>query len=220
MPDGGRQKVFPDIAGIGERFAREYLNEAVTNAVPLLDEEGNFTGQFYDQRYGPPIDKTQPDPERLRAHIAEFMRKNEGKSGLVPDQRIPGFNIHDPYQSEGLGESLWNMAKAGYSQSLLSMGEEAITGKEPSLFGAINREKIAQWQPEKWEQIGTGLAGFLPDLPIFAGLEAITGFTATPAIAARIGQAGVRMLRTATVLGSYEGARGFFEGVNEPDKNI
>jgi hypothetical protein len=188
--------------------------------LPVLDEEGRATGETYDTRLERP---DQPDPNRFRAHLS-YLKNKYGGYEPEPGDAIEDFNPVDPYESSGLGESLGNMLKLGYTQSLTGMVEEGlhkfvgIGDEKVDAFGLIDENKLKAWQPNTAEKIGAGISSFFMPAD-FATLIAGGGAGRAVAGAAQLGRVGTKVTATALQLGTYEGARGFFEGAYTDDKS-
>ena len=141
--------------------------------------------------------------------------------------------------SEGLIDSITKMYQAGYEGSITSLAEKGLSqigigDEELDMFGFFDPADIEGWDPNAVEKIGSEIAGFLQPLDIatlFLG-GGVGGVVAKGAVKAGAKVAGKKLLGKAATrvvggttggavgLGTYEGARGFFEGVTDKDKNI
>ncbi len=190
--------------------------DQLQNELPVLDEQGRVTGETYDRRLGAP--QQQPSPERFMAHLRQLRQRYPDQFKLRQGEKVPGFDHIDPFESEGLGDSIMNMLKSGYEQSLTGLVERSIPGTddEADLFGLIDSERMKRWQPNVVEQIGSGIASFGMPLDLIA-IATGGGIAAKAPIAGKIA---ARAFTSAGALGTYEGARGFFEGYLDPEKDV
>lgn len=202
---------------IAQAIERKYGAEFRANQVPIVDEDGRFTGEYYDRRLGGPPD--QPDPGRVRAAHLEYFRST-GRQGLPAD-----FDPVEDFESEGLFDSFGNILALGGEQSLTGLALESAG------FDPFDREKLAHFQPNLAEQIASGILSFGMPLDLaalvvgggvggaFAKSVGVAraagrfGAKALPGVKARVA---TRALTGAGGFGTYEGARGIFEG--EPFK--
>ncbi len=192
-----------------------YGSQIRANQLPTLDEDGNFTGEFYDRRLGAP--EGQPDPNRLTLHLQHWEQKYGQKYQPVFGQQVEEFDHIDPYESEGLFDSISNMLASGYGQSLTGLVERTVDeDDEANLFGLIDSERLKRWQPNTVEQVGSAISSFMMPLDV-AALYAGGGLggAAARGITQKIAQ---KAIVSGMTLGSYEGARGFFEGVVDNEK--
>jgi len=219
--------------------------DAEQNFVPIIDQSGAFSGDYYDRREGPPPElEAQPEMARFQFHL-DYLKNKYGYTPKAGEE-IPLFDPNEPFKSEGIMSSIGNVLTAAYPQSLAGKGEVAANkflgellgmgyNKNADLGGLLRTPRQMQyWQPTKAEEIGTGIASFVEDIPALAGMELATYGIGTPALGARLGAAvraimtgqkamkglktartAARIARSATTFGQYEAAHGFLEGYNE-----
>ena len=209
----------------------QYLASQETYMLPELDEQGNVIG-FFDPRVSEP--EGQPKRERLREHL-NWLQMRHPKMELGVGQPIPGFDINEPFKSEGLTSSLANMFKASYEGSLTgsiekALGKIGIGDEKADMFGLIDTEKMKYWEPSDIEKIGTEIFSFLQplDLATFfvgGGAGGVIGKAAAQGAAKMALKKAVpkmieRGIQSSVMLGTYEGTRGFFEGFNAEERNL
>ena len=150
MADGQR-----DIDGARELIEQLLQEKARQFAVPLLDESGNLTGESFDIRLGQR--EQQPQPKRLLEHL-EFLRQQG--TPAVPGQPVPGFEVTDPFESEGFLDSVSNVFKLATERSLTGVAFEAATGGK-----LVDTEGF---QPSKLEDISANVLSFFSPLDLVA----------------------------------------------------
>jgi len=146
--------VSSDYEGAKELIAELLQQKAKQYAVPLLDEQGNLTGESYDIRLGVP-GQNQPSPKRFLEHL-EFL-KQQGKTA-VPGQPVPDFEVTDPFESQGFLDSVGNVFKLATEKSLTGAAFEAATGKK-----LVDTEGF---RPSKLEEISAEVLSFLSPLDL------------------------------------------------------
>ena len=144
-----------DIEGARELIEQLLQEKARQFAVPLLDEAGNLTGESFDIRLGER--EQQPQPKRLLEHL-EFLRQQG--TPAVPGQPVPGFQVADPFESEGFLDSISNVFKLATERSLTGVAFEAATGEK--------LVDIEGFQPSKLEEISAEVLSFLSPLDLIA----------------------------------------------------
>lgn len=205
------------------------------NNVPLFDEEGNVSG-FFDRRLGPAQDLAetqQPNPQRL-ANYLQFVQQQNPNWQPVIGQPIQGFDPQDPPEpvvSEGFFDSLGNIAAASLPGSITGLAEKAlheigIGDEEIDLFGLFDAERAKRFQPTPLEEIGIEIASFFQPLDLLTLVAGggIGGAVAKSAIAkTALKKGGARLLgstiQSSATLSTFEGTRGFFEGLTDKEKN-
>lgn len=153
-----------DIDGARELIEQLLREKAKQFAVPLLDEAGNLTGGTFDIRLGER--EQQPQPKRLLEHL-EFLRQQG--TPAVAGQPVPGFQVTDPFESEGFLDSISNVFKLSRERSLDAAAFEAITGKK--------FVDIEGFQPSKLEDISADVLSFFSvlDIATFFGGGGVAG---------------------------------------------
>lgn len=149
MPNAG-----VDIRKLAGLIRADLEGSRAENALPVLDEQGRFTGQYYDQREEAP--PNQPRPQRLSEHLSYLESSNPTRFVLQPGQSVPGFNLAEPkesYESDGLLNSAANVAKMAFNESLTGKAYEAVRGA-PSY-------DLEGFQPSTAEQVVAGIGSFL-----------------------------------------------------------
>lgn len=202
-----------------EMMDRVIAADKAKNQVPEIDPRtGVFTGRYFDQREGDPNTFAAP---KIQAHLAYLRDQGWDVSHLAPGQQIPEFtklSQPDPYQSQGLGDSLKNIGKLAYNESLTGLAQQAITGDVPF--------DLTGFDPNMVEQIAGQIGSFVMPLDLAAlfvggGIGGAAGKVAvregfklggTALAKSAVRQVVKRGVASAVTLGTYEGARGFFEG--------
>ena len=149
--------------GAAEQYKREIALDKLRHVLPLLDDNFDFTGRWYDPR--DPNAPKQPNPQNLRAHLPYLAQKYPNipiQEQFEVGEPIEDFDPIDFYKSEGVVGSIGNMLKSGFNQSLTGMAVEAgerVIGLEPEpLFDMSHHEATA------FEKLGSSLLSFVMPL--------------------------------------------------------
>jgi len=151
--------------GAAEKYRKELALDKLRHVVPLLDDNYDFTGHWYDPR--DPNAPEQPNPERLTAHLGYLQQKYPDipiQEQLQSGQPIEQFDPVERYGSEGFMDAAGNVLMSGFNQSLTGMAVEAgerVIGMEPEpVFD------MSHWEATNMEQLASGLASFIMPIDI------------------------------------------------------
>lgn len=212
-----------NLSASNEFFRRLAQSSIERNQVPILDQ-GVFTGEFRDMRTPT---EGQPQPLRLQEHLAQL--RQQGVQ-IREGEPIPGFQVADPFESRGLGESITNTLKLAFNRSLTGTALEAFTGEkpialegfQPNKFEDYAAEILSFFQPLDLATLlaGGGIGGAIVKKVVTKSIakkiaKGITKEAAEKATVAEFRQIGRRIvssaLPTGTAIGTFEGLRGFFD---------
>ncbi len=176
-----------NVGAVARLHQREVVLDKLQNIVPLLDQNYDFTGKWYDPR--DPNAPEQPNPGLLRAHLPYLAAKHPNipvMEQLKVGEPIEDFDPIDIYESQGALSSIWNMTKAGFNESLTGMA----VGAGQRMLGMEPRDvfDMSHWEATEFERVGAQVASlFMPvDIAtIFVGGGA-GGMVARTAISAAV----------------------------------
>lgn len=147
------QPIF-DAQAAADLLIDKLVNEKAQNLVPEIGPEGNVVG-FFDRRKGAP--EGQPQTGRVLAYL-EYLKQVRPDFQPQLGQKLPDFQVADPFESEGLFDSISNVFQAGFNESIEGLATQAITGEK--IFD------VEGFQPNWVEKIGIEVASFLSPVGI------------------------------------------------------
>lgn len=163
-----------DADAVARLLLGEAIEDRLRNRIPVL-EPGPIPGSsvisgFRDRR--DPTPEGQPSEQRLDAEL-QFLSRNADFAPQI-GKRLESFNIVDPFESEGPFDSITNIGRQAYTQSLtgdIEVGLEKLLGvgnQLPDAFGFIDLNRAQAFRPNLAEQIGSGVASFFMPLDLAA----------------------------------------------------
>lgn len=198
-----------NVGAVARLHQREMILDKLKNILPLLDQNYDFTGKWYDPR--DPNAPKQPNPELLRAHLPYLAQKYPNipiQDQLQVGEPIEEFDPIDYYESASMLDSMGNMLMSGFNESLTGMG--IMVGQQK--LGMEPREvfDMSHWEASDFEKIGAMVASLaMPvDLATILVGGGVGGGIARTAISAALKRTiAKKILQGTTALGAKRAAR-------------